>query len=199
MPEDGRNYEAAQQMDVARDEDEATLVAFRKFVTELADAEEEVGTDRHIEMGPIETTFRALDEIDALRERVAALEAENEQLRERLDRLGDIGEEKTSKEQKIASIVTYADNVRKGEEKAAVTVLPKTITGVADVSRRYAYDLVDDMVREYAWAHDPTDVETHLEQGGRQKGVLIDFEGVHGEPVPVNKFTTETTGQEVAP
>jgi len=135
---------------------------------------------------------------ECLRERVAALEAENEQLRDRLDRLGDIGEEKTSKEQKIAAIVTYADNVRDGEDKAAVTVLPKIITGVADVSRRYAYDLVDDMIREFPWAHDPDNVVAHPEQNTRQKGVLIDFEGVHGEAVAVNKFTTRCGAEGVA-
>jgi len=189
-----RNYELARAMDDDYDADEATLVAFRRFVTELADIDDE---DRP-SMGDIETAFRALDELDRLRERVATLEAENDHLRDRLDRLGDIGEEKTSKEQKIAAIVTYADNVREGEGKAAVTVLPKIITGVADVSRRYAYDLVDDMIREFPWAHDPTAVGTHPEQETRQKGVLIDFEGVHGEAVAVNKFTTRSTGRGVA-
>lgn len=137
--------------------------------------------------------------------RINNLEAENDQLRdeiadlrEQLDRLGDIGEEKTSKEQKIAAVVTYADNVRQRENKDAVTVLPKTITGVADVSRRYAYDLVDDMAAEYDWAHDPREISTHVEQDSRRKGVLIDFEGVHGEAVAVNKFTIRSTGQGVA-
>jgi len=189
-----RNYDAARSMDDAYDADEAALVAFRKFATELAD----INDAERAAVGDIETAFRALDELDELRERVAALEAENEQLRDRLDRLGDIGEQKTSKEQKIAAIVTYADNVRDGEDKAAVTVLPKIITGVADVSRRYAYDLVDDMIREFPWAHDPDNVVAHPEQNTRQKGVLIDFEGVHGEAVAVNKFTTRCGAEGVA-
>jgi len=193
-----RDYEKAQAMDDAYDGDDATLVAFRKFVNELGGVDDLNQAPGEGATGDIEATFRALDELDQLRERVADLEAENERLRDRLDRLGDIGEDKTSKEQKIAAIVTYADNVREGEDKAAVTVLPKIITGVADVSRRYAYDLVDDMIREFPWAHDPTAVETHLEQNSRQKGVLIDFEGVHGEAVAVNKFTTRSSGQGVA-
>jgi len=68
--------------------------------------------------------------------------------------------------------------------------MSSSCSGVADVSRRYAYDLVDNMIREFPWAHAPDDVAAHVEQDTRQKGVLIDFEGVHGEAVAVNKFTT---------
>lgn len=81
-----------------------------------------------------------------------------------------------------------------------MTVLPKVIKGITDVSRRYAYDLVDDMIDKLAWAHDPADVDRYgaVERGTPQKGVLIDFEGVHGEACPVNKFTTRSPGQGVA-
>lgn len=139
----------------------------------------------------------ALDNLEALEERIDDLEAENETLRTRLDKLGDIGEQKTSKEQKVAAIVTYAEN-RRSKDQSALTVKPGTIKGLVDVSRRYAYDLVDDMVAEYDWAHDPRDFPRHIEQDAPQKGVCIDFEGVHGEPVPVNKFTTQSGGMGVA-
>jgi len=132
-------------------------------------------------------------------DRVEELEEENEQLRTRLDKLGDIGEQKTSKEQKIAAIVTYADNQR-DDDQDAVTVLPKVIKGLVDVRRRYAYDLVDDMVQSYDWAHDSRELPRYgsVEQDTPQKGVVIDFEGVHGEAVPVNKFTTGPSATGVA-
>lgn len=148
------------------------------------------------------------EENEHLRDEIDGLRADLERHETQLDALGDIGAEKTSKEQKIAAIVAYAANARQPEQPA-VTVLPKTITGVADVSRRYAYDLVDAMIDGdgedgavgpdgYDWAHDPADVPRHLEQDAPQKGVLIDFEGVHGEAVAVNKFITRSRAQGVA-
>lgn len=159
------------------------LVALRVFLNEAAD-------DDHDSL------------VDAARDvaaKVERLEAENEDLRNRLDQLGDIGAEKTTKEQKVAAIVTYAHQSRR-DGQDAVTVLPKHIKGLVDVSRRYAYDLVDSMVEEFDWAHDPSEVRQYgsLEKDTPQKGVCIDFEGVHGEPCPVNKFTTQPTAVGVA-
>jgi len=203
-----RNYEAARSMDDAYDEQEATLIAFRKFVTELADVEGDVAPDRHAEMGDIETAFRALDEVAALQERVADLEHENQQLRERLDRLGDIGTEKTSKEQKIAAVVTYADNQRRPGQ-TAVTVAPRNIRGVVDVSERYAYTLVDDMIDGdgeqgtvgpdgYDWAFDPRKSPRRPDADTPDKGVGIDFEVLQDDPAALSKFINASTGQGVA-
>jgi len=136
----------------------------------------------------IQIAQNALRRMSELEDRVDGLEAENGELRTRLDKLGDIGQQKTSKEQKVAAIVTYADNQRSAGQ-SAVTVLPRVIKGLVGVSRRYAYDLVDDMVEEYEWAYDPQKVNVHPGHDGA-KGVLIDFDGIHGEPVSVNKFTT---------
>ncbi|ADQ69112.1 hypothetical protein C499_05990 [Halogeometricum borinquense DSM 11551] len=157
------------------------ITALRKLVYRLAPADREYD---HV-----------AEAASAVVERFQSLEEESEQLRDRLDKLGDIGERKTSKEEKIAAIVTFA--ARKKGEKPAITVKPKTIKGLIDFSRRYAYDLVDDMHDEYEWAHDPTQVDQYgmLEKDTSQKGILIDFDGVHGDPVPVNKFTTGTAEQ----
>lgn len=162
------------------------IAMLRKLAYGLAD-------DVDAETGSLaEAVTSAIDRVDEL-------EQENEELRTRLDKLGDIGAEKTSKEQKIAAIVTYADNQR-GDDQDAVTVLPKVIKGLVDVRRRYAYDLVDDMVQSYDWAHDSRNLSRYgaVEQDTPRKGVVIDFEGVHGEPVPVNKFTTTAQGTGVA-
>jgi len=188
-----RDYESAAQVDEDLDKADALEIAFPRLVHSIA------GTREDTDVGVFEATVRTIDEIESMQQRLEELEAENEELRTRLDKLGDIGEEKTSKEQKIAAIVTYADNQR-GDDQDAVTVLPKVIKGLVDVSRRYAYDLVDDMVEEFEWAHDPAALDTYgsLEKDTPQKGVCIDFEGVHGEPVPVNKFTTASASVGVA-
>lgn len=159
------------------------LAALRRLAFALADDETEdlfAAVDETIDR--IETVEQRLDELDDVR-----------------DMLADVTDEKTSKEQKIGAIVTYAQNTRR-DGQPAVTVLPKSITGVAEVSRRYAYDLVDDLVNTYEWAHDPAAVERYgsVERDRPQKGVLIDFEGVHGDPVPVNKFTTRSDAPGVA-
>jgi len=205
-----RNYEAARAMDERYDDQEATLVAFRKFVTELGAVEEDDNFEESTvaSMGDIETMFHALDELDQLRERVADLEAENEQLRERLDRLGDIGAKKTSKEQKIAAVVTYADNQRRPDQ-TAVTVTPRNIRGVADVSERYAYTLVDDMIDGdgedgtvgpdgYDWAFDPREAPRRPDADTPDRGVGVDFEILQDDPAALSKFINASTDQGVA-
>lgn len=162
---------------------ERELAALKKLAFSLADD----GTD---ELFP--AVSEAVDRVETLEQRVEALDDVS-------DMLADVGEQKTSKEAKISAVVTYAANTRRNDQPA-VTVLPKAVKGVTEVSRRYAYDLVDDMIEEYAWAHDPTDIDRYgaVERDTAQKGVLIDFEGVHGEAVPVNKFTTRSASQGVA-
>jgi len=132
-------------------------------------------------------------------ERVDELERENERLRSRLDKLGDIGEQKSSKEQKIAAIVTYAEQ-RRSDGQDALVVKPGTIKGLVDISERYSYTLVDDMIDEFDWAHDPSKVQRYgaVERDAPDKGVLIDFEGVHGEAVPLSKFINEPAEKGVA-
>lgn len=192
----GRDYQKAREMDDGMPQQAAVQHAFQMFVHSVA------GTVDDMDVGTVEATFRALDEYDALRERVADLEVENDRLREQLDALGDIGEQKTSKEQKIAAIVTYA-NQKRDQDNDVMRVMPGEIKGVVNVSRRYAYDLVDDMADEFDWARirEPRTEASAKDGGGRRrikKALEIDFEGVHGDPVPVNKFTTKIAAQGVA-
>jgi len=194
-----RNYEKARQIESDLQEEQIADLAFRKFINELADTTTDEEQAEVEDVGLLEATYRGLDRLESLEQSLHELEEENDDLRNRLDKLGDIGQEKTSKEQKVAAIVTYAENSR-GNGDEAVTVLPKTIKGLVDVSRRYCYDIVDDMVETYDWAHDPAEISQYgsVEKDTPQKGVCIDFEGVHGEPVPVNKFTTRSDGQGVS-
>lgn len=201
-----REYDQAKIIEENEPEENHLRIAFSKFVTELA----EVGVSQDI--GVIERAFRALDTIEELQDRIETLEAENEQLQERIEALGDIGTQKTSKEAKIASIITFAENSRK-EDQNAVKVLPSDICGVANVSRRYAYELIDDMINGdgqngavgpdgYSWAHNPDEISQYgsmeIDSKEVRKGVIIDFEGVHGESVSVNNFNTESRNSEAA-
>ncbi|WP_224449335.1 hypothetical protein [Haloprofundus salilacus] len=191
-----RDYDVAREMDDAYDEEQALGVAFRKFVNTVG------GTNDDGEVGVIEATYHALDEIDSLHRRVQELEAENERLNEQLDALGDIGAEKTTKEQKIAAVVRYADQKRDNSNDV-MRVTPSEIKGLLDVSRRYSYDLVDSIASEFEWARirDGRLEPTAKDGGGSRrikKALEIDFAGVHGEPVPVNKFTTDIPERGVA-
>ena len=190
----GRDYTQAASIDNDVSAERAVLIGVQKFMNTVA------GTDQDVDVDIVEATYRALDTVDSIQNRITELEAENEELRNRLDALGDIGQSKTSKEAKIAAVVTYANNLKE-PTKGAVTVSPKVIKGVANVSERYAYDLVDDMIDGdgeegtvgpdgYDWAHDPKKIDQYgsLVKKEQDKGVLIDIEGVHGEPVSMNKF-----------
>lgn len=137
---------------------------------------------------------------ETFKPRLDTLEAENDQLRDRVDRLEgeveairDLGSERTSKEEKIAQVVIYAENETDSAD-GKTTVLPKTVKGIVGVSRRYAYDLIDDMVDDYEWARDPQEVPRRPDQDTPQKGVLIDLERLHDDEESVNKFTTGIHG-----
>lgn len=109
-----------------------------------------------------------------------------------VDALEDITNEKTTKEQKVAAIVRYADQKR-DNDNAVMRVFPSEIKGLLDVSQRYAYQLVEDLSEEYEWARERKGrtKPTAKDGGGRQrikKALEIDFEGVHGESAPLNKF-----------
>ena len=67
------------------------------------------------------------------------------------------------------------------------------------MSRRYAYDLVDELPKEYAWIHDGQSLkqygEAEMDKGEMPKSLAVDFEGVHGPPCPVNTFTTTISNE----
>ena len=139
----------------------------------------------------------AIEEHRELRERVDDLE-------QRLDRIGDIGTEKTNKEQKVAAIVTYAS--QKDGGMRGTVVKPKEIAGVANVSKRYAYDLIDDIVNGdgedgslrddgYPWAIDAS-TQTAVDKDAPDRGLVVDFDRLHDDPESLNKFINETSAEE---
>lgn len=200
-----RDYDRARTIEDGMDEERAQLYAIEVFMHGVA------GTEEDPDVGPVEAAYRALDRIEALEERADELKTENADLRTRLDRLGDIGEKKTSKEQKIAAVVTYADNERGTKSKHTLTI--KNIRGAAGVSRRYAYTLADAMINGdseegvigpggFDWALDPADVPQYgsleVDKDDATAGVTIDFEELHSNPDAVSKFITPAAAQEVA-
>lgn len=183
-------------------EADAVEYAFERLVDGITD--EEFGMDA----GPVEKTFAALDKLDRIEERVDDLEHENDTLRETVDRLGDIGTNKTSKEQKITAVVTYGNQAR-DDDQSRITVTRENVKGVAGISRRYAYDLIEDMItgdgengtvgpNGYDWALDPAEQSRAVDQDAPDKGVLIDFERLHDDPASVNKFITGSASVGVA-
>lgn len=162
------------------------------------------GTEDDTDVGAAEAWAAAMETIEEQARRIDELERRVTEHGQKLNRLGDIGEEKTTKEQKIVAILTFAENIRNPNE-TKVVVKPKDIKGAVGCSRRYAYDLVDDMHDTYDWAVDNTkrdDRTTGLsgaESDSPPCGVLIDFDEVaHSEDGVVNKFTTRTADEEVA-
>ena len=118
----------------------------------------------------------AREELDAVQSRVAAL--------------GDLGAERTSKEEKIAAVLTFAFNKGDGESKVSVT--PQEIRGCTGVSRRYAYDLVEEIgssvtgcrVREAAV------VQTSTGSKRKPKALLVDYNVVQTGSEGVSRLTT---------
>lgn len=193
-----RDYEKARQIEQAVDEQQQLVIAFRKMTKGIAD----IDPDERQDMGLVETTFRALEEFQQMRERVAFLEGENQEMREMMERFEDIGAEKSSKEQKIAAIVTWAMRQAGDETSDRVAVTARDIIGCTGVTRRYAYDLIDDLPGEYEWMLDRSDVsqygELEIEKGAQTRAVIVDCELLHEDDGAVNKFTTANAATEVA-
>lgn len=153
--------------------------------------------DRHEErLGEMSRMYAGLakrvsdleDELERKDDRIAELE-------DLVSRLRDIGSEKTSREEKIVAFVTYADRMR-DDRGDKVAVLPKRMRGVAGISERYAYQLIDDLHEDdrFPWLTDAA------ADGGTQRALLVDF-GYQDEPVqpdaePLNKFINASTGLE---
>ncbi|WP_115864077.1 hypothetical protein [Halorussus litoreus] len=116
-----------------------------------------------------------------------------DKVEQRLAQLGTIGQEPTSKEEKFAAILAFAQNKRNGESKVSVT--PNEVRGCAGVSRRYAYDLIEAMATEIKGVsvRDPTRVQTGNGTKRKQKALLVDCEQVRTESGSVNQFTTRTS------
>lgn len=123
--------------------------------------------------------------------------------RAQLEALGDLGREKTTKEEKITAIVQYAQNVADDETSDRELLKARDIKGLLGVSRRYAYDLIDDLPEEHDFLLDRRDARQYgeLEMDNtdqRGRGLVVDLDALHNNEAAVNKFTTRSAEKEVS-
>lgn len=136
-------------------------------------------------MSPADEDADVLEKVDALIDQWHDREQRLAELEGKMTRAPD-------KDGKIGEILEYADNLRTDQD--VVKLGPKDIKAATGVSRRYAYDLLDDLPEEEDWflSHEAikrSQFASH-ELDNDSKRLGVDFEGVHSEGVPVNRFTT---------
>ena len=148
------------------------------------------GTIRAMTAAEIESIEEFPDAGREFRDRVARVEDRLADVERRLDRLGDVGQEATSKEEKFTAILAFAENKRNGSAKVALS--PQEVKGCTGVSRRYAYDLIDEMADVVGGVEvrEATDVKTGSGTEHKGKALLVDCEAVHHNGGGVNEFTT---------
>lgn len=117
--------------------------------------------------------------------RLDELESHVEKQQQVIHRFEEIQTDVGNKTTTIAKIVSYADRVREG---SVVTVRPKEMKGAADISKRYAYDLVDEIDDTYDWAWDPRSEQRAADEHSRNKALRIDFELLHQDRAALNQF-----------
>lgn len=118
-------------------------------------------------------------------DRINELENNQQRIESRFD-------DSDGKSSKVAEIVRFAANAR-SEGQPAIKLTAKDIKGATGCSRRYAYDLMDDLPTEYDWFLTPQEMKQYgsleIDNSGERR-LGVDFEGVHSSGVPLNKFTT---------
>lgn len=140
------------------------------------------------------------DECDALHEENQALRGRLAEIETQLDAIQDLGTEKTTKEEKIAAVVQYAQNTVSGDATTGRVALPvKQLKGVAGISRRYAYTLIDDLPDEYEWLHNRSTVSQYgdleIDEDSQNSALIVDLERLHETDADVSKFITATSGK----
>lgn len=139
----------------------------------------------------VKTARKIAEEADALHARVTALE-------QQLETFEDLTDTTSSKTEKLAAIVQYAEN-KATNRMDRVAVSASEIIGAAGVTRRYAYDLIEELPEEYDCFDNRTTISQYggfeMDQGSRTRALIVDCEGVQRDADGVNKFTTRTTGE----
>lgn len=188
------------------DEDVATrLAALKREVTVLREELAVVqnrdipllkGTVRQITDGYIDSLDELPNAGQAFNHRVTEQGKRLDAVEERLAELGTIGQGPSSKEEKFAAILAFAQNKQNGTSK--VSLSPHDIRGCAGVSRRYAYDLIEAMAAELdgVSVREPRRVQTGKGTTQKRKALLVDCEQVRTSSGDVNLFTTGGTSGE---
>ncbi|WP_348611670.1 hypothetical protein [Halobaculum rarum] len=145
----------------------------------------------------VATDVETIDEFPmvgaAFGERVTAHGNRLDQLEARVD-LVTRQSDTSTKAEKIAAVLTFAQN--KADRTGKVAVTPAEIRGCTGVSRRYAYDLVEAIAADVDGVRirESRQVKTGSGTKRKQKALLVDCEAVHGLDDAVNSFTTANGG-----
>lgn len=130
-------------------------------------------------------------------DRIDDLEAQMNRIESQLEAIQDLGREKSTKEEKIARLVQYAQNLSNDGRSGRILLKAKDIKGTAGVSRRYAYDLMDELPEKYEWALNRSQLSQYgdleIDKDGQDRALVIDLDALHTDDEAVNKFTTRTT------
>lgn len=179
--------EAVSNDEAKADELKARLAAIERRL-EAIHQEVETATNRDIPLlkGTVWAMIGA--EVETIDELPAAGRAFAEELDERRERLSEIeghlevleqSTNRSTKAEKIATVLLFASNKR--GHKAKVTVTPAEIRGCTGVSRRYAYKLVDKVAAEVdgVAVREAKQVQTSSGTERKGKALLVDCEAVH--------------------
>lgn len=194
--------------------DEDSSPELRQRVATLEDEvetlREDVGAITRKDLPLLKATLRvmadadieAIDELPtagrSFRRQLEEFETTLASLDRRLALLGDIEADKSTKDQKIAAVLAFADNKRDAEQ-STIAVTAHEVKGCVGVSRRYAYDLMEAMADDLdgVSVREATRVTTGTGEQRKKKAILVDCERVHEDTEPVNSFTTGGgTGEE---
>lgn len=179
--------ETARQVDADVDEETAKDIAFRRLIYGLAG--DDVDPD---EAGFVEASKVAVHNYEMIKAENKRLRDEVAQLQAQTDMTTDGSE---TKETKVRDIVQAAENRREGDQ-AVVMLTARDIVTATGCSRRYAYDLIEDLPEEYVWiwsrrqARKSQFASHEIKADGQTKAIGVHFEGLHNDAVAVNKFTT---------
>jgi hypothetical protein len=156
----------------------------------LADGIDSLESAIGFEPETVEKDADIITRLNDIESRLVEIEAQ-------LDAIQDLGREKTTKEEKIAALVQFAMNQATDPREDRVTLEVSDIKGVTGVSRRYAYDLLDDLDEDYEWASDRKNIEQYgdlqIDKDAQNAAIVIDLEALHSNEEAVNKFTTRTS------
>ncbi len=173
---------------------EATVAELRESLDRATNGDIPLlkGTVRAITDADIDELRELPDAGRAFNGQVGTHDARLDTVEEQLAALGDINTTKTTKEQKLAAVLHFATNKR-GTQSGTVAVTADEIQGCVGVSRRYAYDLIEEAAEVYAGVRvrEARDVQTSTGVEHKKKAMLVDCEAVHGNGAGVNQFTTE--------
>lgn len=107
-------------------------------------------------------------------DRIERLEEDNRRLEERLQVLEtNLTSQQSGKFQKHAKILEFADNKR-SKDQSAIAIVNEDVVGCVGCSRKYAYDLMEEMAETYSFAT-LRNHETIPNRSSKLKAVVIEF------------------------